>query len=143
MTEFTEERVKQAILDAGLEIYRAKDGRIQLAERVRLHLMDSGVAVDLQGDAAVYLTVRSQRSDFPTASADDLFAKVRERTREVARERGFEEIDASTRSLTDPVEKSHVLDIWHELTYRKPAGTLDGLLDDVRWALELPKCVDK
>lgn len=142
MSAFTADRLKQAMVDAGLEIYRANGSEIRIAERVRVHLMDSGVAISLSDGARVHLTIRGQRSDFPGASADDLFAKVRNAVRSVVEAQGFREVNAATREITDPVDANHVLDVWHELTFAKDIDALDAMVDDVRWALRVPKCVD-
>lgn len=142
MSAFTPDRLKQAMVDAGLEIYRANGTEIRVAERVRVHLMDSGVAISLQDGARVHLTIRGQRSDFPGASADDLFAKVRNAVRSVVEAQGFREVNAATREITDPVDANHVLDVWHELTFAKDIDALETMVDDVRWALRVPKCVD-
>lgn len=138
----TLDRLKQALLDAGLEIYRATGSEIRVAERVRMHLMDSGVTVSFQSDARVTLTVRSQRSDFPRAGAEQLFERVRVSIGQRVIERGFREVRAETREITDPVDDSHVLDVWHELTFAKDGQSIDGVIEDVRWALSVPKCVD-
>jgi hypothetical protein len=149
VSAFTLERLKQAMVEAGLEIYRFSGSEIRVAERVRVHLMDSGVAVAIHSGAAagdqprVAVTVRSQRSDFPSTSADTLFAKVREAVLPAARARGFEEAGAAARDITDPVDASHVLDVWHELTFTKPIDGIPGMIEDVRWALSVPKCVDR
>lgn len=142
MDGLTFERLKQAVLDAGLEVYRMGNAELRIAERVRMHLMDSGVAISLRGSASVLLTVRSQRSDFPGAPADHLFEKVRGAIGPAAQERGFQELSALTRDITDPVDESHVLDVWHELTFGKECENLDDLIAEVRWALLVPKCVD-
>jgi hypothetical protein len=142
VSAFTIDRLKQAVLDAGLEIYRANGSEIRIAERVRMHLMDSGVAV-WQSGPRVSLTIRGQRSDFPTTPADELFCKVRDSFTQSAKAHGFCEIGAVARDITDPVDQSHVLDVWHELTFSKDATDLDTLLEDVRWALRVPKCVDR
>ena len=142
MDGLTLDRLKQALADAGLEIYRATASEIRIAERVRMHLMDSGVAVSLRSGAQVLLTVRSQRSDFPGAPAELLFDKVLGAVGKAAEERGFRELSAVTRDITDPVDESHVLDVWHELTLAKDTNDADDLIDDVRWALRVPKCID-
>jgi hypothetical protein len=134
--------LKQAMVDAGLEIYRANGSEIRIAERVRVHLMDSGVCISLKDGARVHLTIRGQRSDFPGASADDLFAKVRSAVQSSVEAQGFKEVTAATREITDPVDANHVLDVWHELTFAKDVDALDVMIDDVRWALRVPKCVD-
>src|SRR5262249_50805967 len=114
---------------------------IRVAERVRMHLMDSGVCVSAPSEPLVSMTVRSQRSDFPTLQAEELFHKVREALRPNAEARGFREVHAAARDITDPIDQSHVLDVWHELTFAKEVPDLAALIEDVRWALGVPKCV--
>jgi hypothetical protein len=143
VSTLTIDRLKQAVLDAGLEIYRITGSEIRVAERVRMHLMDSGVTVCERSQPLVSLTVRSQRSDFPTMPAEELFRKVRDSLSQSAEQRGFREVQAVARDITDPVDESHVLDVWHELTYAKEVGDLDALIEDVRWALHVPKCVNR
>ncbi len=144
MTVLTLDVVKTAILDAGLEVFRTKEDTIQLAERVRSHLMDAGIRVLVQGGVStVLVTVRSQRSDFPAASPDDLFSKVRIGIGHDARARGFAEVEAKPREIQDPVDGSRVLDVWYEVTFGKPIASTSALVDDVQWALRLPKCVDR
>jgi hypothetical protein len=134
--------LKQAVIDAGLEIYGINGSEIRVAERVRMHLMDSGVSVTLRAHAQISLTVRSQRSDYPVAPAEELFKRVRDTIGRTIVARGFREVRAETRAITDPVDESHVLDVWHELTFAKDAQSLNGAIDEVRWALRVPKCVD-
>jgi hypothetical protein len=138
----TLDRLKQAVLDAGFEIYRIQGDEIRVAERVRMHLMDSAVCVTLHSNARISLTVRSQRSDFPMTPAQELFERVRNTIGKTMEARGFHEVRAETRDITDPVDASHLLDVWHELTFAKDAPSLTGMLDDLRWALSVPKCID-
>lgn len=141
MIENPEESVQRALAAAGIEIYRAKGGEILIAERIRVHLMDSGVRIVVSASPRVRVTVRSQRSDFPTASGSELFAKVRNRMSPLVTPRGFVEVSADAREVTDPVDASHVLDVWHELTFEKAVSHLDAVVEEVRWALGLSKCV--
>ncbi len=133
--------LKKALVDAGVEIYRADPQEIQIAERVRLHIMDSGVRVAIASQAVVKFTVRSQRSDFPNAEPEHLFARVRASVGTQANERGYSEEGTATVSVTDPVDKTKVLDVWHEVTYAKPAAGLDDVISEVRWALAVDKYV--
>ena len=135
------QRVKQALQEADVEIYRTQGDEVHVAERVRLHIMDSGVRVRVGHSVAVEFTARSQRSDFPHAPSEDLFLKVREVVGTPARARGYEETEADTVSVKDPVDDNKVLDVWHEVTYSKSLESLDGLVDEVRWALEVEKYV--
>jgi hypothetical protein len=43
--------------------------------------------------------------------------------------------------VKDPVNNARVLDVWHEVTYRKPLAAPADAVSEVRWALELEKYV--
>jgi hypothetical protein len=141
-SELTLDGVREAVLRAGLEIYRVTASEVVIAQRVRMHLMDSGVAVAVREGPTVTLTVRSQRSDFPESPAEDLFDRVRRAVDPSAGPRGFREVCTTTRSVTDPVDDENVLDVWHELTFAKRVDAVEAIIDEVRWALALPKCVE-
>lgn len=132
--------VKQELVKAGLEIYRATPSEIEIAERVRLHIMDSGVRV--RADLTVVFTVRTQRSDFGSGiSADQLFEKVREAVGREATDRGYAEEAAHVVEMKDPMDDQKILDTWHEVVYAKPAEAIDDVIEEVRWALEVEKYV--
>jgi hypothetical protein len=133
--------LKQLVLHAGVEIYRATNQEIRIAERVRMHLMDSGVALCVSDAPEICLTIRSQRSDFPAATEDALLQKVREAILPIAHAHGFRETRAASRNVTDPMDEAHLLDVWYELTFTKQIRTTDTLIADLRWALSLPKCI--
>jgi len=133
--------IQQALSDAGVEIYRTDDRELQIAERVRLHIMDSGVRVVLNGGLVVQFTARTQRSDAPSARAEDLFRRVREEVGEQAGTRGYQEAHAEIVEVKDPVDEARVLDVWHEVTYRKPLAAIADAVAEVRWALDLEKYV--
>lgn len=137
----TLEAARGTLVAHGVEVFRVEDEVIQLATRVRSHLMDAGVALHVGSAPSLQFTVRAQSSDFPGAGADEMFAKVREAMDEVANARGFCESATHRRRILDPVDGSHVLDVWYELTFRKPVGDGATLLDDVRWALGVGKCI--
>ena len=133
--------IQQALSDAGVEIYRTDDRELRIAERVRLHIMDSGVRVVLNGGLAVQFTARTQRSDAPSALAEELFRRVRAEIGEQAGRRGYEESRAEIVEVKDPVNEARVLDVWHEVTYRKPLAAVADAIVEVRWALDLEKYV--
>jgi len=133
--------IRDALADAGVEIYRSEPGELQIAERVRLHIMDSGVRVVMNGEVVVLFTARTQRSDAPSAHAEELFRRVREEIGEQAGSRGYQESRAEIVEVKDPVNEARVLDVWHEVTYRKPLSALDDAVAEVRWALDLEKYV--
>ena len=133
--------IQRALSDAGVEIYRADDRELQIAERVRLHIMDSGVRVVLNGGLIVQFTARTQRSDAPSAHAEQLFGRVREEVGAQAGSRGYEESRAEIVEVKDPVDEVRVLDVWHEVTYRKPLAAVADAVTEVRWALDLEKYI--
>lgn len=133
--------IQQALSEAGVEIYQCEEQELQVAERVRLHIMDSGVRVDVREGLVVRFTARSQRSDAPSARPEELFRRVREEIGQRARSRGYEEWRAEIVDVKDPVDHAKVLDVWHEVTYRKPLAQLDDAVAEVRWALDLEKYV--
>lgn len=136
------EALSRAVEAAGLEVYRAESAELRIAQRIRMHLMDSGVLVALDPSPRVCLTIRAQRSDFPTDGAEVLLARVRDAVASATSARGFVEIGAVSREIQNPTDDSDVLDVWHELTFAKPFSDETALIDEVRWALAIPKCID-
>jgi hypothetical protein len=135
-------KVKEELIKAGVEIYRTRPpAEIQVAERVRLHIMDSGIRVRLGESLTVSFTARTQRSDFPTIAPDQLFARVRETVGQQAPARGYAENGSQTVEVKDPMDEQRVLDTWHEVTYAKTLESLDAALDEIRWALGIEKYV--
>ena len=133
--------IQQALADAGVEIYRTEDRELQIAERVRLHIMDSGVRVVWNRALVVQFTARTQRSDAPSAHSEELFRRVREEIGEQAGSRGYKESHAEIVEVKDPVDEARVLDVWHEVTYCKPLAAVGDAVAEVRWALDLEKYV--
>jgi hypothetical protein len=133
--------IQKALASAGVEIYRSDNRELRIAERVRLHIMDSGVRVVTGNGLAVQFTARAQRSDAPSAQAEELFRRVREEIGERAGSRGYEEARAEIVEVKDPVDEARVLDVWHEVTYRKPFKAIEEALNEVRWALGLEKYI--
>lgn len=151
-------QLKADLSSAGIEIYRTKKTEIHIAERVRLHIMDSGVRLQLVDTGAgedspgsspagellrVVFTARSQRSDFPDIADDVLLEKVRSTVGTTATARGFAELSAATVDVLDPMDDAHVLDVWHEVTYQKDASNTNAALDEIRWALGVERYVQK
>jgi hypothetical protein len=138
----TLETLSEAVVRAGLEIYRADASEIRIAERVRMHLMDSGVVIALAPALRVQLTVRAQRSDFPMASESEQLDRVRAAWSAATSARGYDEAKAAARDIVNPGDETDILDVWHELTFQKPIGDLTTLISEVQWALSVPKCVE-
>ena len=131
--------VKEELIKAGLEIYRTRPAEIEIAERVRLHIMDSGIRVD--ENLSVTFTARTQRSDYPSVAPEQLFAKVREIVGQDALGRGYVENDVRTVDVKDPMDDARTLDVWHEVVYSKEAGSVEVVVEEVRWALTIEKYV--
>jgi hypothetical protein len=130
--------VKRALRDAGFEVYGASDGVVRVAERVRENLlMDSGVCV-LTHARAVMFVARAQRSDFPGEDAQALFTRVRSSSGPAVA-RGYREARAWVTELPAPDEPSRALDAWYELQYEKTVDTVEGAVDEVRFAFGLDK----
>jgi hypothetical protein len=125
----------------GVDIFRVEATEIALAKRVRSHLMDAGVSVQLGPEPSVRFIVRAQSSDFPGVGATQLYDKVRHEVTAVARAQGFEEVAERPREVLDPGDASRVLDVWYELTFAKPVRDSDAWLDDIGWAMNVSKCV--
>ena len=67
--------------------------------------------------------------------------RVREEIGEEAGSRGYQESNAEVVEVKDPVDEARILDVWHEVTYRKALQELDDAVNEVRWALDLEKYV--
>jgi hypothetical protein len=132
---------RKAIAEQGLEFLRVEDELIQLATRVRSHLMDASVSLHFGARPCVSFTVRAQSSDFPGASSADMFGKVRGAVSANALAHGFSETEEHSRQVQDPVDHARILDVWYELTFSKEFHDLVPMLDDVRWSLSVSKCV--
>lgn len=136
-------QLKESLVHAGLEVFRSRPTEVHVAERVRSHIMDSGVRVFLaQGEALeVRFAARTQRSDYPDAADDALFSRVRDLVGSSALARGFAEVASGTVEVKDPSDPARVLDVWHEVTYVKTVDGVGAAIDEVRWALAVDRYV--
>lgn len=141
MSHASLELTRAALAAHGLEIFRVDGEAIQLAIRVRSHLMDAGVSVHLVPAPTVRFTVRAQSSDFPGTPAPEMFGKVRYAITDRASAQGFQELGTARREIVDPGDDSRMLDVWFELTFGKPTQDDQSMFDDVAWALAVAKCV--
>lgn len=134
----TPTEIKKALIAAGFELYRTRGEVVHVAERVRENLlMDSGIFVHT-GRSTVGFVVRAQHTDFPNDSEDQLFVRARALAGD-ALERGYREVEASTRAIFDPGDGDRKLDTWCEVQFERDADGIDGALDEVRFALGFPK----
>jgi hypothetical protein len=134
---------KTELQKAGVEIYRARSDEIQIAERIRLHLMDSGVRLVFGPPMRVAFTVRSQKSDFPDAAGAELIDRARAQVGPNASARGYAETRAESVDVRDPMDATRILDVWHEVTYEKPVDALPAALDEVRWILSVDRFISR
>lgn len=134
-------QLKESLVYAGLEVYRSRPTEIHVAERVRSHIMDSGVRLVLGQVLEVRFAARTQRSDYPETPEQELFARVRTVVGRPAEARGFTEVTSGTVEVKDPVDPSRTLDVWHEVTYAKPVSDVGAAIDEIRWALGVDRYV--
>lgn len=141
MTKNDLQAVKQALVSAGVEIYRTRPGEIQVAERIRLHIMDSGIRVQLDEDARIVFTGRSQQADFPHDTDEAHFARVRAALGELAEGRGYVERGSSATEIRDPSDDTRLLDVWHEVSFSKGVSSIEEAVAEVTWALSVEKYI--
>ena len=132
-------QMKAELVAAGIEVYRTRADEVQVAERVRLHIMDSGIRVQVAEPACVTFTVRQQRSEFPDAAPESLLERARREVGTIATGRGYAETHAGSVEVMDPMDPARVLDVWHEVSYRKPVDGPAMAVDEVRWALSIER----
>lgn len=133
--------IKEALVLAGLEVYRTRPHEVQVAERIRLHIMDSGIRVLAGESLAVVFSARAQRSDTPHLSDEEMFARARAAAVEQALAAGFTAEGQARVEMTDPMDGTKVLDVFFEVAFRKPVASLDEAVETVRWALGVERIV--
>ena len=132
-------RLKKALVDAGFEVFRTRGEEIVLAERPRENLiMDSGVRLRMSEPFEVRIVLRAQKADFPNEDDNHLFDRVRGLA-EPAVSGGFAELATAVSKVNDPGDAERTLDTFYEITYSKPARTLDDALVEIRFAMGLEK----
>jgi hypothetical protein len=135
----TPSELKKTLVARGFEVYRTLGDHVVLADRVRDNLiMDSGVAAKPGNVLAVRFVVRAQASDFPSAKAEDLFARARACAAE-AKERGYTEVSQAEVPVRDPGDASSTLDTWYEVAFERAVADEDELEKELRYALALEK----
>ena len=137
--------IQSLLEDSGIEIYQVHQHgqrhEIEVAERVRLHMMDSGVRVDVDDQLTLRFSARAQRSDAPSADAAQLFERVQAAVGVPVMARGFEERERRTVEIKDPVDESKVLDVWYEIVFAKTCDQ-DQLVEELRWVMDLERYVE-
>jgi len=125
--------IKQALKEAGFEIYRVTKGGVHLAERVRENLiMDARIKVQT---THVSFSTRARGGDFPEEAREDLFARARSLgTNAVAN--GYTESSSFVTDLPDPSDPSRTLDTWYEVEFAKPVSDMAGAIDEARFVLK-------
>lgn len=131
-------QLKTLIQDAGFEIYRTKDDTLMLAERVRVHLMDSGINVSTSG--RIEFVVRAQRSDHPERSPVDQFAALEDRTGSLAMNRGYDLVSSSEVDVRDNHDSARLLDVWYELRFGRDVEA-SSIVEELRWVFSIERFV--
>ena len=134
--------LKQLLVSAGLEVYRTRGNEIHIAERVRLHIMDSGIGIRLEEtEARVFFRARAQHSDAPHAAPEWMLNRLRETVGPIAAAKGFAETSVDAIEVRDPSNPDRVLDVWHEIAYEKVVQNLDTLSLEVQSLLQVERFV--
>jgi hypothetical protein len=137
--------LKRTLMAAGLEIYRTRPDAVHLAERPRDNqILDAGISIRPSGDEGameVRVVMRCQRSDFPREEAEKLYERVRELARSDLASLGYAEIESHEQHMLDPGDKTKTLDTWYELVFSRVLPTIEGAIDDAKYALKLEKYV--
>jgi hypothetical protein len=137
----TPSELKKTLVARGFEVYRTLGDQVVLADRVRDNLiMDSGVAVRPGAGLSVRFVVRAQASDFPTASADDLYQRARVCAADACG-RGYAEVSVAEVPVRDPGDATATLDTWYEVAFERSVADDDELESELRYALALEKTV--
>jgi hypothetical protein len=131
--------LKKMLIEQGFEVYRTIGNRVLLAERVRDNLiMDSNVSAVAAESLMARLTVRAQLADFHGDSESQLFARAAD-VAKPAIERGYREVDRTVVPIVDPSDRARTLDTWYEISVARPVSTMQELVQELRFLLELPK----
>lgn len=133
--------IKRGLQTAGIEIYRVREGVIEVAERIRFHIMDSGVRVVPAEPLEVQFSARSQKSGNPDLDDESLFSLVRSALSEVAGKQGFVEAGTSSEQVMDPIDATRILDVWYEVRFTRRADTVEEAAELVRWVLSVERFV--
>jgi hypothetical protein len=141
MPKITAPSVKTALVARGIEVYRVVGDIVEVAERVRLHLMDSGIRVLSGANPQVRFTARTQRSENQALSPAAQFDRVRAAIGALAAAHGWTEIEAASKDILDPVDHAKVLDVFYEVTYARDVAVVDDVTAAVQWALTVEKYV--
>lgn len=141
MQPLTAPSVKSALVARGIEVYRVQGTIVEVAERVRLHLMDSGIRVVTGPTPQVRFTARTQRSENHALSAEAQFERVRAAVGAQAAAEGWHEVEAASKDVLDPVDHTKVLDVFFEVTYARDVSSADDATTAVQWTLGIEKYV--
>lgn len=141
MPKLTAPAVKNALVARGIEVYRVVGDVVEVAERVRLHLMDSGIRVVSGPSPQVLFTARTQRSENHQLTAAAQFDRVRAAVAEHAQAQGWSEVEAASKEIRDPVDHAKILDVFYEVTYARDVSALEDVTAAVSWALTIEKYV--
>lgn len=140
MPDLTVKDLKRALIDAGMEVFRVRDEEVHLAERQNVQLMEAGVRTRLGGTPKVTVVARAQRNDAPSLTDQVAFELVRQRL-SALREAGYTEVSAETRELRSVSDPNQIIDVWYEVTFERPVGSLEEAVSETQRALAAERYV--
>lgn len=130
--------LKSKLIAAGFEIFRVRENRVHLADRVRENLiMDSGVSVLAGRRLAVRIVVKAQANQFPGESEAELFERARSLAAALGA-RGYADAERNVVPVNDPSGGIHPLDTWYEVALERDVDD-DELIDELTFALGVDK----
>lgn len=135
----TPQQLKKALIEAGFEVFRTRGTEVVLAERVRDNLiLDSGIRVNVGTELEVRVIFRSQQSDYPQETEDQLFERSRSRA-EKAIAQGFLKVEETASPVNDPGDPSRVIDTCFDVLCARSASDMAEVIAGVKFALSLEK----
>lgn len=138
----TSSDIKQALHEAGLEVYRTEGQTVHVAERVRENLiLDAGVRISTEPLAVTFLAEAS-KSQFPGEDDDALFERARA-LGHAALGRGFVEKATRVAPMEDPSHPTLVLDERYQIVFTKRVEGIEAAIAEVRFALTLSRQAER
>lgn len=140
MPDLNVKDLKQALIGAGLEVFRVRDDEVHLAERQNVQLMEAGVRARAGRVPCVTVVARAQRNDAPSLSEHVLYETIRTRAAPLLAA-GYREVSAVAREIRSVSDQNHLLDVWYEVTFTREVSSLEESVTEVQRALQTERYV--
>ncbi len=135
----TRNDLKKELIARGFEPFRTLPDAVVLADRVRDNLiMDSGVSVGVGDTLFVRVVFHAEALAFPGEAVEELVERARALAAPLL-ERGYREVSVTAVPIRDPGDRTQTLDTWHQVTFERPLGSLEEVLEELRVTIALEK----